>query len=78
MENINDLSIILIPVLISLCSIHFGMKILRFLFSHYFDVYLDDEDLESELEDIHIDFHNSNKDVTKDDIDEDIPIRYFK
>lgn len=77
MENINDLFIILISVLIPLCSIHFVMGILRFLFSYCFAVYLDDEDLESELEDVHIDFHNSNKDVTKDDIDEDIPIRYF-
>ncbi len=80
MENINDLFTIIIPILISFCFMSFGMKIIRFLVFHCFDVYLDDEDtdedtyLESEL----VDFHNSNnKGVPKDDIDEDTPIRYF-
>ena len=79
MDNINDLLVMIIPVVISFCFLPLGLKIARFLFSHFIDVnlYHDDIDVESKVEDVHIDFHNSNKEVTKENIDEDMPIRHF-
>lgn len=79
MDNINNLLAMIIPLVISFCFLFLGFKIIRFLFSHFIDVdlYHDDLDVESKVEDVHIDFYNSNKEVTKENIDEDIPIRYF-